>query len=168
LNRGYNQNIPDEQRDRRGRRSERGRMSPQEPGMEGRSMIPPYGTPPSMTPPPSFTVPEAGMEGMPRMAPPNFIPEPPGMERRSAREPGRGQGREPIGYEFIIPGTQPRIRDLRRCVNNFTFIWLRNGNSFWFYPTFIDNQFVRGFRWRRNRWEFDFINLNRIIYFRCF
>lgn len=149
-----NQNIPNDQRDRRGRRQEREQMPPRGPGMEGQPM----------TPPPGFTPPGPGMEGMPRMAPPNFIPEPPGMDRR----PMRGPINEPIGYEFITPDTQGRNRDLRRCINRFTFIWLRNGNSFWFYPTFVDRQFVQGFRWRRNRWEFEIINLNRIVLFRCF
>jgi hypothetical protein len=101
------------------------------------------------------------MEGMPRTAPPDFVPEPPGMER--------GQMGGPSGYGFMFfPDSQANRRELRRCINNFTFIWLRNGNSFWFFPTGMDNQFVRGFRWRRNRWEFNFINLNRILYFRCF
>jgi hypothetical protein len=57
---------------------------------------------------------------------------------------------------------------MRGCLNRFTFIWLVNGNSFWFYPTFVDRQFVTGFRWRRNRWEFDRINLRRILFHRCF
>jgi hypothetical protein len=57
---------------------------------------------------------------------------------------------------------------MRRCLFRFTYIWLFNGNDFWFYPTFVDGQFVQGFRWRRNRWEFDRINLRRIFYFRCF
>jgi hypothetical protein len=57
---------------------------------------------------------------------------------------------------------------MRRCLFRFTYFWLFNGNDFWFYPTFVDGQFVHGFRWRRNRWEFDRINLRRIFFFRCF
>ncbi|MDD3174161.1 MAG: hypothetical protein PHF63_11015 [Herbinix sp.] len=112
-----------------------------------------------MTPP--FAPGMQNMQGMPTTPPPNFIPEGPGMERRSMGGP--------TGYgEQFRPGMQTRPRELRRCLNRFTFIWLVNGNSFWFFPTFIDRQFVVGFRWRRNRWEYDRININRIIFFRCF
>ncbi len=147
MNRDYSQN------ERRSERNQRpGRTpNPPGPGMEGQPM----------TPPPGFIPPGPGMEGQPRMAPPNFIPEaPPGMERRQMGGPG-------FEYEFA-PARQMGGRDLRRCMNNFTFVWLVNGNSFWFFPTFVDRQFVQGFRWRRNRWEFDRINLNRIVFFRCF
>jgi hypothetical protein len=111
-----------------------------------------------------------GMGEQPRTAPPNFIPEAPGMDSRTFggpdggtsfrdRDGDRGRGRG----DFMV-----RPRELNRCLNRFTFIWLENGNSFWFYPTFVGRQFVQGFRWRRNRWEFERINLRRIFFFRCF
>lgn len=115
-----------------------------------------------------------GMGQPPRTAPPNFVPEAPGMERGQMRGPGQmygpTTGRDDFGYgrrrrDDYYP---VRPRDLQRCINRFTFIWLINGNGFWFYPTFVGRQFVQGFRWRRNRWEFDTINLNRIIFFRCY
>jgi len=111
--------------------------------------------------PPSFP----GMGDMPRTAPPNFIPEAPGMQRGPMAGPGQ------MPYEFgrrYPEDHQVRPRDLRRCLYRFTFIWLNNGNSFWFFPTFVGNQFVQGFRWRQNRWEYDRINLRRIFFFRCF
>jgi hypothetical protein len=113
--------------------------------------------PPQMPPPP-------GMGQMPKSAPPNFIPEAPGMERRQMGGPG------PSGYGVPFRGEmrQTEPRDIRRCLNQFTFIWLVNGNSFWFYPTFVSRDFVQGFRWRRDRWEFDRINLRRIFFSRCF
>lgn len=144
----------DNQRPDRGQRNTPGRFpaqQPQPPGMAGQPM----------TPPPGFTPQGPGMEGQPRTAPPNFIPEAPGMDRRSMGAPFG------IGTQFGA-GTRVRQRDIRRCINRFTYIWLINGNNFWFYPTFLDRQFVYGFRWRRNRWEYDRININRIIFFRCF
>lgn len=128
-------------------------------------------TPPGM--PPQFR-----MDDQPRSAPPNFTPEAPRMDRRQMQEsddddrtgfgafmgPGRDgfYGRPGDGRDF------GRRRDMRGCLFRFTYIWLFNGNEFWFYPTYVDRQFVMGFRWRRNRWEFDRINLRRIFFFRCF
>jgi hypothetical protein len=97
----------------------------------------------------------------PRTAPPNFTPAGPFMERGAGRQPE--QFRERFRGEM-----RTRPRDFFGCINSFTYIWLVNGNNFWFFPIFIDRQFVIGFRWRRNRWEFDRINLNRIFFFSCF
>ncbi|WP_207708049.1 hypothetical protein [Candidatus Galacturonibacter soehngenii] len=59
-------------------------------------------------------------------------------------------------------------REIRRCLNRFTFIWLWNGRSFWFYPIFMNRWSVDGFVWRRNRWVFERVNINSIFFFRCF
>jgi hypothetical protein len=110
-----------------------------------------------------------GMGDMPRTAPPTFIPEAPNMERGQMGGPG-GPGRSGQS-QFGFPFRQERQvgpRELRGCMNRFTYIWLVNGNAFWFFPTFVDRQFVQGFRWRRDRWEFDRINTRRILFFRCF
>lgn len=149
-NHNLNRDNQNDQRPERGQRSFPGRFPSQTPGMEGQPVMPP----------PGFMPQGPGMEGQPRTAPPNFIPEGPGMDRRSMEAPLG------FGVQFR-PGMQVRPREIRRCINRFTYIWLVNGNNFWFYPTFLDRQFVYGFRWRRNRWEYDRINLNRIIFFRC-
>jgi hypothetical protein len=124
----------------------------------------PGGFPPQPGMPPQFR-----MEDQPRTAPPNFIPEAPRME---GRQFGETDDRTGFGIEFGPGGGRfdrfGRRPNLRGCLFRFTYIWLINGNNFWFYPTFIDRQFVMGFRWRRNRWEFDRINLRRILFFRCF
>jgi hypothetical protein len=131
-------------------------------------------TPPGM--PPQFR-----MEDQPRSAPPDFIPEAPRMDRRQMDDsddrnrtgfgifigpggPGDGRNRSP----WDDRDGRGRRREIRGCLFRFTYIWLQNGNDFWFYPTYVDGQFVMGFRWRRNRWEFDRINLRRIFFFRCF
>lgn len=82
------------------------------------------------------------MEG-PRSAPPNFTPQ---FQQDMMRRP----------------------MDIRRCVNRFVFIWLVNGNGFWFFPIFVGRDQIVGFRWRRNGWMYDRINLRRIAGFRCF
>lgn len=161
--RGMNLNNDNRDRDRNdNRREDRDRRRqqmdgfpgfPQRPGMEEPRG---FGTPPGLQP--GFP----GMEGQPRTAPPNFIPEAPDMGRRQMGSPGQDQ----FGLQRFPQPVRPR--ELRRCQNRFTYIWLVNGNAFWFFPTFVGSQFVQGFRWRRNRWEFDRINLRRILFFRCF
>lgn len=142
-----------------------------------RQQMGPGGFPPS---PPDMP-PQFRMEDQPRSAPPDFIPEAPRMDRRQMGEP---DDRDRTGFGvFIGPGRpgddrfgrpgdgrddRSIRREMRRCLFRFTYIWLFNGNEFWFFPTFVDGQFVQGFRWRRNRWEFDRINLRRIFFFRCF
>jgi hypothetical protein len=101
------------------------------------------------------------MEAQPRNAPPNFIPEIPSTFRRPmGGPPGFG-----VQYQF---GGYNRANEIRACLNRFTFIWLINGNAFWFYPTFIDRRFVQGFRWRNNGWQYDRIGINRILFSRCY
>ncbi len=139
-----------------------------------RQQMGPGGFPPS---PPDMP-PQFRMEDQPRSAPPDFIPEAPRMDRRQMQD---FDDRDRTGFGIFIgpdrdggynrPGDGRdfgRRRDMRRCLFRFTYFWLYNGNEFWFFPTYVDGQFVMGFRWRRNRWEFDRINLRRIFYFRCF
>jgi len=118
-------------------------------------------TPPGPGPavPPSGPFPP-GLQ-QPRSAPPDFIPSGPFSERGFGNQPA--QSRERFRGDM-----RTRPRDFNRCMNSFTYLWLINGNNFWFYPVAIDRQFVIGFRWRRNRWEFDRINLNRILFYVCF
>ncbi len=56
---------------------------------------------------------------------------------------------------------------LAGCLYRFTFIRLNNGNSFWFYPTFIGRNSVAGYRWNWFRWTYFGIDTNRIASFQC-
>ena len=96
----------------------------------------------------------------PRTAPPNFTPELPAEQRQFSNQPGYASP------ESFRGGHQPR--SFRRCINRFTFIWLFNGRSFWFYPIFVQNQLVFGFRWNGRNWVNDTINMRRIFHFQCF
>lgn len=61
------------------------------------------------------------------------------------------------------------VGGIRRCMFRNTFVWLRNGNSFWFFPMLIVGNSIIGFRWRGRRgWVFDSINRNSIIFFQCY
>ena len=136
--------------------------------------VPPFMPSPEMPQggPPQFT----GRDE-PRTPPPNFTPELPAAERMFGPEGQGPEGRRQFGGMFPgRPGQgrnereefNRRRRELRRCIRRFTYIWLFSGEGFWFYPIDIDNVFVRGFRWRRNRWVFERIFIRRIIFFRCF
>ena len=116
-------------------------MGGNQPPIGGR---PPFNPPPPPFTPPPFNPP--GEDGQqppaPRSAPPTFTPS--------------------------IPQRQDGARGIRNCLYRNTFIWLNNGNSFWFFPTFVGRQAVAGFRWRGFGWTFQRINLERIRSFQCF
>ncbi|MDI2586350.1 transporter [Psychrobacillus sp. NEAU-3TGS] len=57
---------------------------------------------------------------------------------------------------------------IRGCLFRNTYIWLINGNSFWFYPTFVGRRSVAGFRWTGRMWTYYGTDLNRISSFQCF
>ncbi|HKL80826.1 MAG TPA: hypothetical protein VJ888_10380 [Mobilitalea sp.] len=136
---------------------------------------PPGGQPPNRPGGPGGQPPNrpGGPGGQPRTAPPNFTPQLPrmddqpsgfapqfgGPDTRDGQDRGRGRD---FGGFFRQP------RNFRACMNQFTFIWLFNGNNFWFFPINRRGQFIEGFRWRRNRWEYERININRILFFQCF
>jgi len=78
----------------------------------------------------------------PHSAPPRNMP----------RRPGHGRGRpRPIDVAALRP-------TLRRIV----YIWLRNGDGFWFFPTFVGPRTIAGFRWSRFGWMYTGIDINRI------
>ena len=56
---------------------------------------------------------------------------------------------------------------IRGCLFRFTYVWL-DRDQFWFFPTFVGRNSVAGFRWRRNRWVYFGIDLNRIQSFQCY
>jgi len=61
------------------------------------------------------------------------------------------------------------VSSIRRCFFRNTFIWMRNGNSFWFFPMLAFGNQIIGFRWRGTRgWVYDSINRNSIWFFQCY
>jgi hypothetical protein len=115
--------------------------------------------------PPGFGSPSQGRpSGQPSSPPPGFTPQLPREEQQLLSEPSGFRG--PFGGTII--NLRRRPRDLRGCLNRFTYIWLFSGNNFWFYPVVIGRNIVEGFRWRRNRWEYERININRILFHLCY
>lgn len=54
------------------------------------------------------------------------------------------------------------------CLFRNTFVWLNNGEGFWFFPTFVGRTSVAGFRWNGRFWMYFGIDLRRIQTFTCF
>ncbi|MED3550464.1 hypothetical protein [Cytobacillus praedii] len=107
----------------------------------------PSGFPPGF--PPGQGQPGGGQQdGPPSSPPPSFTPQ---MQQQAS-----------FGTFAVDPGA------IRGCLRRFTFIWLENGRSFWFFPTFVGRTSVAGWRWRGFRWVFYGTDLNRIRSFQCY
>jgi len=95
----------------------------------------------------AFMPPQGGQgpQQAPTSAPPQFVPQ------------------QPAAAPFAVdPGA------IRGCLFRFTYIWLRNRNNFWFFPTFVGRTSVAGFRWTGRTWVYSGIDLRSIESFTCF
>lgn len=54
------------------------------------------------------------------------------------------------------------------CLFRNTYIWLANGQGFWFFPIFVGRNSVSGFRWFGRSWLYSGIDLRQINSFTCF
>ncbi|MFD9624578.1 hypothetical protein [Peribacillus muralis] len=59
---------------------------------------------------------------------------------------------------------------LKGCLYQIAYVWLRNGRSFWFYPTYAGYHSVAGYRWRKSqlRWSYYGTDINEILAIQCF
>jgi hypothetical protein len=69
---------------------------------------------------------------------------------------------ENVSLMAVDPGS------IRGCLYRFTYVWLNNRNSFWFYPTYVGRTSVAGYRWRGRNWVYYGTDLNRIRSFQCY
>lgn len=88
---------------------------------------------------------QQGQQGAPTSPPPSFVPQ-----------------RQSVGVFAVDPGA------IRGCLFRNTYVWLTNGNAFWFYPIFVGRNSIAGFRWTGRRWTYYGTDLNRISSFQCF
>lgn len=54
------------------------------------------------------------------------------------------------------------------CVYKFSYIWLKNGQSFWAYLVYVGRTSASGWRYRRGRWEYFGVDLKEIKSFTCY
>ncbi len=57
---------------------------------------------------------------------------------------------------------------IRGCLFRNTYIWMNNGEQFWFFPVFVGRNSVAGFRWVGIFWGYYGTDLNQIRSFTCF
>ncbi|WP_284646304.1 transporter [Paenibacillus silviterrae] len=57
----------------------------------------------------------------------------------------------PPFYPPPFPSTPSYLVD---CYFQYTYIWLWNGESFWFYPTSVEYGAVSGYRWNGLFWQY--------------
>ncbi|MGO4546584.1 collagen-like protein [Paenibacillus sp. 2TAB23] len=81
---------------------------------------------------------------MPTSPPPSFTPQQPSASL-FAVDPGAISG----------------------CLFRNTYVWLRNGQGFWFFPVFVGRNSVAGFRWFGRSWMYMGIDLRQITTFTC-
>ena len=88
---------------------------------------------------------------------------------------GGGGGGQPTSPPPSFTPTQPQATAfavdpgaIAGCRFRNTFVWLNNGESFWFFPTFVGRHSVAGWRWIGWRWIYFGIDTNRIRSFTCF
>jgi hypothetical protein len=49
---------------------------------------------------------------------------------------------------------KPAVSYIIDCMYQYTYVWLWNGDSFWFYPTRVEYGEVSGYRWNGAFWTF--------------
>jgi hypothetical protein len=135
---------------------------------------------------PGFGIPNNPGQGGPGFGIPDFPGQgrPPGFPGQGRQPDSPGQGRQPSGAPTspppsFVPQQPASARGgvgvfavdpgaIRGCLFRFTYIWLRNGRSFWLFPTFVGRESVAGFRWNGFRWNYYGTDLDRISSFQCY
>ncbi|TDT51887.1 hypothetical protein [Fonticella tunisiensis] len=110
-----------------------------------------------------------------RFGPGPYVPPPQGPPFGPGTQPGPGQGAQPpgpppavtpqqtqLGVQAVSPGS------LRFCLFKYTYVWLRNGRSFWIWPTYIRRGTIAGWRWSGRRWVYFGLDVRRIVSFVCY
>ncbi|QDI93108.1 transporter [Salicibibacter halophilus] len=96
--------------------------------------------------PPTGTPTQPTQTGAPTAPPPGFTPPRPDGVATFAVDPGA----------------------IRGCLFRFTYVWLTNQQQFWFYPIFVGQTSVAGFRWTGFSWSYFGIDTRLIDSFQCF
>ncbi|MDP4145166.1 MAG: hypothetical protein Q8936_11910 [Bacillota bacterium] len=91
---------------------------------------------------------ERQQQSPPKAPPPNFTPQLSDVPEASlmAVDPGA-----------IAP-----------CVNRFSYIWLKNGQSFWAYLVYVGKTSASGWRYRGGKWVYFGVDLKEINNFICY
>jgi hypothetical protein len=134
------------------------------PGSQGPG--PGFGPGPGGPPPgPGFGPGPGGPPPGPGPGGPGFGPGPGGPP------PGPGPGGPPPQFIPHQPQASLYAVDpgaIAGCLFRNTYVWLNDGESFWFFPIFVGRTSVAGFRWNGRFWMYFGLDLRRIRTFTCF
>ncbi|WP_253944665.1 collagen-like protein [Paenibacillus sp. NEAU-GSW1] len=106
--------------------------------------------------------------------PPGFpgFPGQPGGPSGPGGQPGTmGPSSPPPSFIPQQPAVTPFAVDpgaIAGCLFRNTYVWLRNGNQFWFFPVFVGRTSVSGFQWNGRFWMYTGLSLQSIQSFTCF
>ena len=89
----------------------------------------------------------------PKERPPSFLPE---------KDKAHAMGFEKTpGTNTVAPST------VTPCINEITYIWLKNHSTFWTKPIGINKNFITCWIWNGTTWHQSQIQLNTVEYFLC-
>ncbi|MDS0526434.1 hypothetical protein NNC19_12140 [Clostridium sp. SHJSY1] len=117
-------------------------------------------------PPPDFDYPGGNFNppgtdftppGMPNSPPPNYIPS-----KKDKGVQSFSSEKDSIGTKAVSPNS------IRFCLYKFTYIWEKNGRSYWTFLFNVSRVSVSGFRWIGRNWVYFGLSLNRIDSFVCY
>ncbi len=115
-----------------------------------------------------------GQPGYPPGQQPGFPGQQPGFQPGAPGQPPSQAGPPTTPPPSTIP-QQSQVQlfavdqgAMQGCLYRFTYVWLNNRQSFWFYPTFVGRRSVSGYRWTGFMWVYFGIDLRRIESFQCF
>ena len=110
-----------------------------------------------------FPIPQIpGIPGMPDFSSVPSFPEYQGSQTPTAPPPSFIPQQSTASPFAVDPGA------ISFCLFRNTYIWLSNGEQFWYYPIFVGPRSVAGFRWNGRFWTMFGVDTRRIISFTCF
>lgn len=95
------------------------------------------------------TIPQQGEGG--REGPPHGYPPPPSPHENPPHGERHGvpQSAPPSQEALVLYAIDPGA--IRHCLYRYTYIWLKSGRSFWFYPTYVGPASIAGYQHSLNR-----------------
>lgn len=87
-------------------------------------------------------------QGPPTTAPPSFTPQLTQTQEATIKA--------------VDPGA------IKPCINTFSYIWLKNGQSFWAYIIYVGRTSVTGWKYQNRRWVYFGVDLKDIKSFTCY
>jgi hypothetical protein len=112
-------------------------------------------------PQPGGGIPQPGGGGVLQPGTPSGSAQPPTSPPPAYTPPKPFSTAAPGTYAIVDPGATIR------CMFRFTYVWLTNGDQFWYFPIFVGANSIGGFRWNGLTWMYFVIDLRLIDALTC-